>query len=408
MDNVTHSLVGIAFGELWHHFKKNKGGGTALSRSGTVAASLIGNNGPDLDFIYASGLDRQLGYLLHHRGHTHTIVVGLLFVLLPVLTAGMKRVSAKTRARFEFFGTVGLGIWLHILLDSLNSYGVHPFWPLDSNWYYLDTLFILEPLAWVAILPALIFSTERKPLRVASAVFYFGIIAAAWAVPHASWQAALLTTLFGLAIWYLTSAQSRVRRYQIGMAGFIGVVILFFFTGRVVEGRYRKRTLEENQGRKVVDMVLSPLPTNPFCWMVISIERGDGNRYYMRRGLVASFPSVHPVALCPTFRNEQGMAPLSPVLESDIRRYNWIGEYQGNETLLRELQRDHCQVRGFLEFARAPFLVDLGDNWYLGDLRFDFQSRLGFARFVIPKALPASPEACPKTSTPWTPPTNRW
>ena len=404
MDNVTHSLVGIAFGELWYNFKKNKGGGTALTRGGTVAASLLGNNLPDFDFLYASGTDPQLGYILHHRGHTHTLLVGLLFVLFPVLATGLKRVTAKTRSRFEFMGTVGLGIWLHILLDSFNSYGVHPFWPLDNNWYYLDTLFILEPLAWVALLPSLIFSTENKILRVAFGIFFFGIVAATWALPYASWQAAALTTIFGLAVWYLNLHKARVRRFQIGLAAFLGVVLLFVLTGRMVEGHYRKRVQTENAGRRIVDTVLSPLPTNPFCWMLISIERGDQNHYFLRRGVVAAWPAVHPVSLCPTFRNEQGVAPLFAVLETEVRRYAWVGEYQGDETLLRDLQKNNCHIRAFLEFARAPFVVDLGDSWHVGDLRFDFRSRLGFARYVFPK----TPTSCPKTSTPWTPPTNRW
>ena len=37
----------------------------------------------------------------------------------------------------------GLGAVLHIFVDSWNSYGVHPFWPISSRWIYGDFVFIL-------------------------------------------------------------------------------------------------------------------------------------------------------------------------------------------------------------------------------------------------------------------------
>ncbi len=404
MDNVTHSLVGIAFGELWHHYRQNKKPG--ISRRAVVIASFAGNNVPDLDFIYASLTDAHVGYLLHHRGHTHTLVAGLLFLLLPWLyTKLAKPPTQKGLKRSEWFFVFGLGLWLHILLDSLNSYGVHPFWPLDNHWYYLDTLFILEPLAWVALLPALIFSTRHKGLRISFGVCFFGIIAMAWAFPYASWQAAALSTMLALAVWFSHLHQTRVRRFQIGMAVFWAVVVCFFVTGRMVKWRYFEKLAQQSPDRKIADTILAPLPTNPFCWALISVERkNDGKTYFLKRGVLASFPAVHPVALCPEFKSDRGVAPLNEVIEADTRRYAWLGEYRGDLSQLRDLQKNHCYIGAFLDFARAPFLIDLGDKWQMGDMRFDFRSRLAFARPAFSKV----PTVCPATTVPWVAPINRW
>ena len=405
MDNVTHSLVGIAFGELWYHFRKGNKKKAGLSRQAAVIASFAGNNVPDLDFVYASATDAKVGYLIHHRGHTHTMVFGLLFLLLPTLYAKLvKNPKPKITLWAEGFFVFGLGLWLHILLDSLNSYGVHPFWPLDNHWYYLDTFFILEPLAWVALLPALIFATKHKWLRLSCGVFFFGIVAATWALPYTSWQAALLSTGLALAVWFSHLHKTRARRFEIGMTVFIGVVLTFFATGRLVKWQYSKKLAAESPDRQITDLILTPLPTNPFCWMLISVERQGTDRYFLRRGVVAALPSIHPVALCPAFRNDRGVAPLGEVFESDVRRYSWVGEYKGNLDQLRGLQKSHCYIKAFLEFARAPFLVDLGDKWQIGDLRFDFRTRLAFSRFSFPK----EPTACPKTDVPWVPPVNLW
>ena len=38
------------------------------------AAGIVAANLPDLDLFYTAVTPAPLGYLLHHRGHTHTLV----------------------------------------------------------------------------------------------------------------------------------------------------------------------------------------------------------------------------------------------------------------------------------------------------------------------------------------------
>ena len=57
--------------------------GTKAQRPLFVGAGIIAANLPDLDLAYSWITPPPIGYLLHHRGHTHTVVglVGLALVL---------------------------------------------------------------------------------------------------------------------------------------------------------------------------------------------------------------------------------------------------------------------------------------------------------------------------------------
>src|SRR5258708_37303503 len=58
---------------------------SASFRTGAYLASVFANNAPDLDFVYARITDPPLGYLLHHRAHSHTVPVGIAIGVLTVL-----------------------------------------------------------------------------------------------------------------------------------------------------------------------------------------------------------------------------------------------------------------------------------------------------------------------------------
>jgi len=77
MDNITHSLVGLACAEAITAIKPEL---RKYSRP-ILLASLIANNLPDLDFAYTrittSASGERIGQILHHRGHTHTLAFAL-------------------------------------------------------------------------------------------------------------------------------------------------------------------------------------------------------------------------------------------------------------------------------------------------------------------------------------------
>src|SRR5215475_12219034 len=98
MDNVTHSLAGVLVAELVCLARPDEPGADDF-RSAALWTSLVANNLPDLDFVYRRITPGKLGYLLHHRGHTHTVVGAL---ALSALAMGLVVAVARVRSvRFD-------------------------------------------------------------------------------------------------------------------------------------------------------------------------------------------------------------------------------------------------------------------------------------------------------------------
>ena len=88
MDNLTHSLLGAVVGETLARFVPNARSvlPETTRRSLYVSLMVVGSNLPDLDSLYTGITGGKLGYLLHHRGHTHTLVGAL---AIAALTYGL-------------------------------------------------------------------------------------------------------------------------------------------------------------------------------------------------------------------------------------------------------------------------------------------------------------------------------
>ena len=163
MDNLTHSLVGLAAA---------KAGLERLSPGATLLAVLAAN-GPDIDILATLG--GKWFYLHHHRGITHSIVGTLAMALLiPCLFyAGDLLVSRirKRPPRVRFLGLLVVSLVLsasHPLMDWTNNYGVRPFLPWDGRWYYGDLVFIIDPWLWLVVGGAAFLLTSEKKWQVAA------------------------------------------------------------------------------------------------------------------------------------------------------------------------------------------------------------------------------------------------
>ncbi len=105
----------------------------------------------------------------------------------------------------------------HLALDYTNSYGVHPFWPIENSWYNGDAVFIVEPWVWIAGLAPLLLLARRMTGRVVSGLLLVGIIAAAWRVGQVAPSIALALTI-GAALWLaLPSAMPRGRHIVLAL-----------------------------------------------------------------------------------------------------------------------------------------------------------------------------------------------
>lgn len=158
MDNLTHSLVGLAAA---------KAGLERLSPAATTLC-IVTANAPDADIVVLVFGDRW-SLLQHHRGITHALIgTAVLTFLIPLLFYGIDAGVAKLRGRRPTVNLKGLLIAsaivsvTHPLLDWTNNYGIRFFLPWRSNWSYGDLVFIVDPIIWLVFGTALFLVTSRS------------------------------------------------------------------------------------------------------------------------------------------------------------------------------------------------------------------------------------------------------
>jgi inner membrane protein len=234
VDNLTHSLVGMALAEL-----VQPAAATARQRRVLMTAGIVSANLPDIDLAYTWITPPPLGYLLHHRGYTHTVaglaVLGLLLPLLFRLWPAARELTGRT----TLHGLIAINLVGHVSLDALNSYGVHPLYPFDASWYYGDAIFIFEPLVWlVAGIAAVCNGVSRRTrssIAALLAVLILGMAGAGVVPAVALGSMAVIGSVFLSAVWH---ARPRMRA---GAA--LGVTAIF------MAGHVRPVALRQGAGQ---------------------------------------------------------------------------------------------------------------------------------------------------------------
>jgi inner membrane protein len=160
MDNLTHSLVGALIGQ------------TGLKRKTGLAMPtlIIAANIPDIDAV-ATLLGGQQ-HLALRRGLTHGPIAML---VLPLILWGIMlwfdRWQAQRGKRPEkrlplhkgwLLALAYIGCISHPLFDWFNSYGIRLLEPFSSQWFYGDTLFIIDIWLWAALIAGVWISRRRE------------------------------------------------------------------------------------------------------------------------------------------------------------------------------------------------------------------------------------------------------
>jgi len=405
MDNVTHTLLGALVGDAAHRFAPTSAHGLAepSRRNAGIALMVIGNNLPDADFVYPAITGSKLDYLLQHRGHTHTIVAALLIGLL-LLTAvrfwHRWRGSTWSRSDWIYLACMALlAPLLHIGLDFTNSYGVHPFWPLDNHWYYGDAVFIIDPLLWVCATP-LLFTLRSTPLRLLLALTLLagvGLAVGSGMVPMP--LVAILVTLMLVLAIIGRKAKARTALTS-GVIAWLGITAMYLISGGMAKARIEALMAREIPGVQTLDLVTTPLPVNPFCREVFVLQ-SDSERYIVRKAAHSLAPGWFPATTCPLRVGGTAVtAPWQPVALQSTGEIGWIGEIIMPLSLLPELSQRSCAVRGLLQFARVPWAHAADSTWIAGDLRYDREPQLAFAEIEVS----AGNERCPTAIPGWIPP----
>jgi inner membrane protein len=372
-------------------------------RTVAIGVMVVGGNLPDLDLIHTELAGTKLDYVLHHRGHSHTVVGALILSLLLFAAVRLwwryrKVEPSAADVRFLIVLAV-LAPLLHIGLDFTNSYGVHPFWPLDNRWYYGDAVFIVEPLLWACSAP-LLFLLRSVVLRALVAIVLVVGIGLSWGSGLVSAPFAALLTLLILGLAVISRTSSARTALISGIGAWLVVTALFVATGRMAEARVDSLLAESFPTVRTLDTVLTPMPVNLVCREVMTAQV-VGNRYVVRSATHSLLPAWFPAGRCAqlSFRGTS-TAPLVPMTEASTDEMAWVGELSVARDVPATLARDYCAVSALFQFARVPWAVPQGDGWLVGDLRYDREPELGIAEIEVSP----SADECPGFRPPWVPP----
>ena len=242
MDNLCHTLAGAVLAEA----------GLRRRTPLAVPTALIGANLPDLDaLVYLRDPRFALSV---RRGWTHGVLAMLVLpVLLAALMLGWDRLVRRRRGERAdpqgLLTVAAVAVLSHPLLDLLNTYGVRLLMPVSGHWFHGDALFIVDPWLWL--------------------LFGMGT---------------------GLAIWRRRRGagpeeSARPARAALAIAcGYIGLMLLSNVVGRGIV-----RTEAARAGvAPVGDLMLAPVPVNPFRRSVVLVTRGG-----YRRGAFRWMASPH-------------------------------------------------------------------------------------------------------------------
>jgi inner membrane protein len=388
VENLTHTLFGAALAGMALRLDATRTDQRLFVAAGAVAANL-----PDIDILYTAITPAPLGYLLHHRGHTHTFagaaIQAALVVLALSIIPAVRALSGRDRT--QLWMLVLAGVVSHVLLDWANSYGVHPFYPVDNRWYYGDALFVIEPVFWVLLGVAVAANARTTWGRWVSRgiVVLLPLIAAVAGV--VSWAALVVLGALGWGLaWAIAHRPPPIRA---AVAVTLCVVFTLAMSGvsRAARAEVRE-TLETPAGRVVADIVMTPNPSSPACWGIIVVEHDVlADEMTLRRGSFSLAPALRRPEAC-ALHARPGRNAIATNTDG---RIVWSDEIVQSLADLRELRRRDCRIDAWLRFGRAPVIA----NGSIYDLRFDNGLASNFSAMSVDDGNVDLP--CPPFVPPW-------
>ena len=401
MDNVTHSLAGLVLAEAAVRLRARRTMVEPSPRFRTIAlvSSAIAANLPDADLLYSGVGGDRLGYLLQHRGYTHTVAIALVMALCCWVVAHRalgRRPHVAMRADSRWLcGLLLVSTSSHLVLDWTNSYGVHPFWPVDDRWLYGDSVFIVEPWLWVVSIPALVAASRHRGWRVVLSLVLVAGLALAWGVDLVSRGAALALTFGALLSIALTRVLPPTARVAAGIGGWIVVTLVMAAGARVARERVVESARLVDPRSRLLDVIVSPLPANAVCMSVITVEE-TGGLYRVATARASAAPAISSAARC----GHRSTSSLGPASRPSTAAVAWDGEWSAPGAELARLVTESCVALAAMRFIRAPIWRAMEDSSVLlGDVRYGGGSG-GFTDVRVRRRQ----ASCPRAVPPWIPP----
>jgi inner membrane protein len=274
MDNLTHSLVGLAAA---------KAGLERLSPCTTVLC-IVAANAADLDVLSLVSGDRWTT-LKYHRGLTHSIIgtVCLAFII-PILFYLAELAVSRLRARPLQVNLNGLLVAslivsaTHPLMDWTNNYGVRLLMPWNPRWFYGDLVFIVDPFLWALFGGASFLLTSKTRLQLIGwsalglVVTLIVLLGSAERIivsnPLPIWVF-WITVLISLVVLFATRAGNRWGR-KIAIASF--VIVLAYWGGlawahslAIKKGMFEASAIAHS-GETISRLAAMPTLANPVTW----------------------------------------------------------------------------------------------------------------------------------------------
>jgi inner membrane protein len=150
MDSVSHACFS---------YLVCRGTGVARTpRQGLLAAGVALL--PDLDFLFMPFLPATTRFAFH-RGPSHSFFLALIAGALTTLW-----LRRKTPPHWQIGALVALAWTSHLLLDMCTGFGVALWWPLTHARTSFDLLFVVDPLATLPLVVAMLWDLSASKIRV--------------------------------------------------------------------------------------------------------------------------------------------------------------------------------------------------------------------------------------------------
>jgi inner membrane protein len=363
-----------------------------------VVCAVVGSNLPDADLLYTSFGGGPLAYVLQHRGYTHTLLgalAGAVLLWCACLLWLRWRCLRATALEQTWIAAAGVtGVLLHLAMDYTNSYGVHPFWPFYNGWVYGDSVFILEPLLWLAAAP-LVFLLRSVLARVLVALTLAAIAVLVLAAGRVATPAVVVFMVLGVVMLACGRWLRPAVALGCGIACWLGITAIFGVASHLAATRLDAAAHEQFPGSRIFDRVLTPTPADPVCWDGWLVQSRNGQEI-MRQVRISLLPGLIDVRDC------RGVDLVAPEGEAVPAKSGpglvWLQQFSMPTERIALLARTQCRVRAFMQFARVPMAGGEGPQRWLADLRFGV--RRGFASLQLTQP----PQPCDFPPVPWLPP----
>lgn len=282
MDNLTHSLIGLA---------ASKAGLERLS-PGTTTLCILAANAPDADIVALFG--GRWSYLHHHRGITHSIVGTLaLGIALPLMFYLGDRLISRFRNRppsVRFSGLLTASLLVsatHPFMDWTNNYGVRFLLPWSGHWSYGDLVFIIDPFLWLVLGGSALLLTATTKAR--GAVWLMLAASTSFIVLFGPASRGGLPNPMPLRIFWVLAVviiivlqiQGGARRWGANLPRTALVTVGFYLTGLFVIHQFalhqtgvQASKIASESREQIIKIAAMPTLANPTRWMsMLETER---------------------------------------------------------------------------------------------------------------------------------------